>query len=349
MSNSLAVVLFTVLIVVNGFFVAVEFAFVASRRTKLEAMTEKGLFGSRAAWVATGNLNDQLFAAQLGITIASLILGLFAEATLEHILEEVITSFVEIPDSLLHTIAFAGALFIVTFTHTVFGEMVPKNIAIAAPETSSRLLAPTHMVIFTLLRPVIWFLNGVASPLVRLFGVRPRDGLNEAHTPQELTRMLDESAREGLVEEQEHALLIGALDFADRRVRSAMIPRTDIISIARTDSVRSIEQAVVQTGHSRLPVVGADGATIIGFVHAKDLVRLPADAQHEALPLELIRRMLQVGIDRKLDDVLIDMRRYRTHMALVTAAGGSVVGMITLEDVLEELVGEIYDESDVDA
>jgi CBS domain containing-hemolysin-like protein len=334
MSTSTALLLSLFLIAINGFFVAVELAFVASRRTKLEAMAEDGMTGARAAYLATGNVTKQLFAAQLGITIASLILGFVAEAAVADVIEGLINGVVELPDRLLHGIGFVLSLFLVVFVHTVFGEMVPKNIAIAAPEQVSRILAPIHLVVVTAVRPIIYILNLLARPLLLLAGIRSGDALSEAHTPQELSRMLDDSRESGLVEDQEHALLTGALDFGDLRVRSIMIPRSDIVSIARTETIRSVERTVVEYGHSRLPVVGVDGETIVGFLHAKDLVRLPAAAQNDPLPLELIRRMLQVSIERKLD------------MALVVASDASVVGMITLEDILEELVGEIYDESD---
>lgn len=346
MSTSVALLVSVVLIVINGFFVGVELAFVASRRTRIAAMVDEGKFGARAAMLATSNVTRMLFAAQLGITVASLILGFIAEGAVAHVIESLITSVVDLPHGLLEGIGFVTALIIVVFVHTVFGEMVPKNLALAAPETASRLLAPVHLVIVTAVRPIIFGLNLLARPLLRLAGVVPKHGLSEAHTPQELVRMLDDAHKGGLVEEHEHALITGALDFGDLRVRAVMIGRPQIVTVPRLAPVREIEQAVVDTGHSRLPVVGSDEMSIIGFIHSKDLVRLPDEAQNEPPPVEIIRRMLQVGIDRKLEEVLVEMQRRRTHMALVLTGSGVVVGMVTLEDILEELVGEIFDESD---
>ena len=346
MSTGVALSISVLLIAINGFFVAVELAFVASRRTKLETMAEEGARGAAAAVVATSDVTRMLFAAQLGITVASLLLGLIAEQAVAHVIESTIEAVVDVPEGVLHTIGFAMALLFVVFVHTVFGEMVPKNIAIAQPERSSRFLAPLHLVVVTVVQPIIWFLKLLARPLLRLAGIDPDAGLNDAHTPEELLRLIDASRRGGLVDEHEHALLAGALDFGESRVRSIMIPRDELATVSRGATVREIEAQVVRTGHSRFPVVGTDAGSIIGFVHAKDLVRLPADALDEPVPLELIRRMLQVTIERKLEDVMLDMKRQRTHMALVVAADARPVGMITLEDILEELVGDIFDESD---
>lgn len=347
MSTTVALLVSVVLIVINGFFVGVELAFVASKRTRIAAMVDEGKFGARAAMVATSNVTRMLFAAQLGITVASLILGFIAEGAVAHVIESLIDSVVGLPHGLVNGIGFATALLVVVFVHTVFGEMVPKNLALSDPETASRLLAPLHLVIVTAVRPVIFGLNLLARPLLRLAGVVPNQGLSEAHTPQELVRMLDDAHKGGLVEEHEHALITGALDFGDLRVRSVMIPRSKIVTAERASPVGEIEQAVVDTGHSRIPVVGNDGSSIIGFIHSKDLVSLPDEAQNDPPPVEVIRRMLQVGIDRKLEDVLVEMQRRRTHMALVLTSADVVAGMVTLEDILEELVGEIFDESDL--
>ena len=346
MSTTVALLISAVLIVINGFFVAVELGFVASRRTRLASLADEGAFGAKAAVIATSNVTRMLFAAQLGITVASLILGFIAEEAVAHIIESLVSSIVEIPERLLTGIGFATALVLVVFVHTVFGEMVPKNLAIAAPETTSRMLAPLHLLIVTAVRPIIFILNLLARPLLRLAGVVPNRRLNEAHTPEELVRMLDDSHEGGLLEQQEHALITGALDFGDLPVGSVMINFDDIVTVDRTAAVASIEQKVVEYGHSRIPITGSDGASILGFVHSKDLFRLPDEAQFEPLPLEIVRRMLQVGVDDLLVDVLVEMQRRRTHMALVQSPNGDVEGMVTLEDVLEELVGEIYDETD---
>lgn len=346
MSTGVALLISLVLICVNGFFVGVELSFVASRRSKLESMADDGVWGARIAADSVENITRQLFAAQLGITISSLLLGLIAEQAVAHIIETVLESVIEIPEGLLHGIGFVVALSLVVFVHTVFGEMVPKNVAIAHPEASSRLLAPIHAVVVTVASPIIWVLRLLARPLLRIAGVDPDTGMNDATTPVELLRMIDASREGGLVEEQEHALLIGALDFGDTRVPSVMIKLEDIVSVRPSATVADFETLVMQHGHSRIPVLRADGEDFRGFVHAKDLMRLPEEAQDDPIPLELIRRMPKVTIDQTVEDLLLVMQRNRRHMALVVTAAGQVVGMATLEDVLEKLVGAIYDETD---
>lgn len=348
MSTSVALSVSAVLIVINGFFVGVELSFVASRRTKLESMADDGARGARIAADAVENITRSLFAAQLGITVASLLLGLIAEDAIAHILESFLASIIEIPERVLEGVGFVLALMIVVFVHTVFGEMVPKNLAIAHPETSARFLAPIHAVVVTVAKPIIWVLRLLARPLLRLAGVDPDAGLNDATTSVELLRMIDASREGGLVEEQEHALLIGALDFGDTRVRSVMIDVSDIVAARSSATVNDFEALVVEHGHSRIPVLRADGKDFRGFVHAKDLIRLPADAENDPIPLELIRRMPKVTVDQTVEDLLLVMQHNRRHMALVVTGTGQVVGMATLEDVLEKLVGEIYDESDLD-
>lgn len=348
MSTSVALVVSVVLVVVNGFFVGVELSFVASRLSKLETLAASGARGARIAADSVEHITRSLFAAQLGITVASLLLGLIAEQAVAHVLESVLGSVLDIPERLLDGIGFVAALSLVVFVHTVFGEMVPKNLAIAHPETSARVLAPIHAVVVRVVKPIIWILRLLARPLLRLAGVDPETGLNDATTSVELLRMIDASRQEGLVEEQEHALLISALDFGDTRVRAVMIPIEKIVSVRSSATVRDFEALVVDHGHSRIPVRRADGSDFRGFVHAKDLVRLPDEAVNDPIPLELIRRMPKVTIDQTVEDLLLVMQRNRRHMALVVTAAGTVVGMATLEDVLEQLVGKIYDESDQD-
>ncbi len=344
MSIGLAVAVSVVLIVVNGFFVGVELAYVASRRTRLDSLAEEGAFGAGSAARAVRAITRQLFAAQLGITVCTVILGLIAEDALAKIIEPAIEAVVELPESVLHNIGFVVALAVVTFVHTVFGEMVPKNLAISAPETSARRMAPIHTAVVAAVGPIIWVLRQLARPLLRLFGVDP-DSIGRAHTPEELVRLIERSAERGLVDEHEHALLSGALEFGDTRVRSVMIPVADVVSVTRRATVAEVEHLVVAHGLSRIPVRADDGRTFLGFVHAKDLVRLEGDVAEEPIPLEVIRRVPAIAVDRTLEDVMLLMRRTRKHLAPVMA-NGVVVGLVTLEDVLEELVGEIYDESD---
>jgi CBS domain containing-hemolysin-like protein len=344
--NVALLALAVLLLLANGFFVAVEFALVASRRTKLEGLAEEGSLPARLALRASNTLSLQLAGAQLGITMASLGLGAIAEPAVAHLLASGIGVLVELPERVLHTLSFVIALTIVVFAHMVVGEMVPKNIAITDPERMMlRLAIPNHVYV-TLFRPVIGMLNALANGGVRLLGVEPRDALSTAHTTDELAGMLARSRDEGLVEEVAHQLLTGALDFGTRPVGAVIVPRDQVVYVRTDDTVADAEQVVVASGLSRLPVVGRDIDDVRGFIHAKDLLAVPPDRRDQPIPARRLRRMLVVPAGRALDDVLVAMRRGRTHLAVVAEPDGRTLGVASLEDVLEALVGDIRDESD---
>jgi CBS domain containing-hemolysin-like protein len=335
-----------VLLAANGFFVAVEFALLASRRTKLESMAEQGSGSARIALGSMRHLNHQLAGAQLGITMASLLLGFVAEPTVAGLIEGGIERFVELPESVLHTIGFVVALTIVVFLHMVVGEMVPKNIAIAAPERTLLALAYPNRLYVAVFGPVMRALNVLANAAVRLLGVEPRDELSTSASAEELAMMLSASREEGLIEEVAHQLLAGALDLGGRRITTVMVPRSEIVWLPRTATAVQAEQLVVSSGHSRLVVAGEGVDDVLGFVHAKDLLTIASEARDGPLPLGRVRRMLVLGERTSLDDALLAMQQARLHMAVITRGDGHTVGVVTLEDVIEELVGDITDESD---
>jgi CBS domain containing-hemolysin-like protein len=334
------------LLVANGFFVAVEFALLASRRTKLEAMVEQGSAPARVALRSMRHLNHQLAGAQLGITMASLLLGFVAEPTVAGLIEDSIHRFVELPESVLHALGFAIALMIVVFLHMVIGEMVPKNIAIAAPErTLLALTLPNHAYV-VVVGPLLHLLNGLARAIVRLFGVEPRDELATSASADELALMLAASRDEGLIEEMAHQLLAGALDLGDRGISSVMVPQDEVVWLPRTSTPSEAEELVVRSGHSRLIVAGRDLDDVLGYIHAKDLLTVPSGARDRALPLGRVRRMVVLGQRTSLDDALLAMQQARIHVALIDDGAGHTLGIATLEDVIEALVGDIRDESD---
>ena len=341
-----AVVVAVAMLGANAFFVAAEFALVAARASRLEPSADGGDRRSRLALSAVRDLQTQLAGAQLGITMASLVLGYVAEPAVAHLIEPIIELVVEVPSGVLHTISFVVALGVVTTLHVVVGEMVPKNIAIARPEQSARLLAPAMLIYGVLFKPVIWSLNAVSTALVRLFGIKPVDEINTALTINEFRTLLAGARSEGVIDPGEHELLAGALGFRVRSAGSMMVPAERLVAVPRATSVSELEQVVAASGHTRVPVWGAGPDDVLGFVHAKDLLRLPSDARHDPLPLELVRRMRVVSPDMAGRDLLRYMRRSRVHMALVRDAAGTMLGVVTLEDVLEALVGDIYDETD---
>jgi CBS domain containing-hemolysin-like protein len=335
-----------VLLLANAFFVAVEFALIASRRARLETMAEEGKLRARLALGSLRDLNLQLAGAQLGITMASLLLGFVAEPAVARLIERAIGNVVELPAGVLHTIGFAVALTIVVFLHMVIGEMVPKNIAIASPERTLLILSAPNRLYLLLFRPVIHTLNWLANLGVRLLGARPRHELDVAHTAEELANMLGESREEGLIEEVAHQLMTGALDLGARDVASVMVDRDGIDWVRRSATPAETEEVVLRSGHTRLVVCGDDVDDVLGFIHAKDLLSIPASGRDRPLPLSRIRRMLVLEPRTPLDDALLAMQRSRAHLAVVADEDGRTLGLVTLEDVIEAVVGDIRDESD---
>ena len=335
------------LLIANAFFVAVEFALLASRVTRLEPMAEDG--DDRRAAVALDAIRDlqpQLAGAQLGITMASLGLGFVAEPAVEHLFEAALDGAVDLPPGVLHTVSFVLSFALVVVVHMVLGEMVPKNMAIAAPERSARILAPAHAAVVTVLKPIVWFLTAVSNGITRLLGMEPADELNTALTVNEFHSLIEGAVEEGKLEDAEHDLLAGALDFRARTAGSIMVPRERMVTVPRRTSVAEIEALVAEVGHSRIPTTGVSTDDVIGFVHSKDLLRFGAGERDDPVPLEMVRRMFIVTPDHPVRDLLRSMRRSRRHMALVRTGDGRLLGMVTLEDALEALVGDITDETD---
>lgn len=333
------------LLLANGLFVAAEFSFLASRRSRMEQLAAEGDRRAAAAAGAIGELSFMLSAAQLGITMASLVLGYVAEPTVAHLLEAPLHD-LGLPDATSHTVAFVVALVIVVFLHMVVGEMIPKNIAIAEPDRTALWLAVPMRAFATLFRPVVRLLNHSANASLRLLGVEPRDTLSEARTGDELADLLAVSRREGLLEEVEHRLMTGALRFPVRQVATVMVPLARVVSVPAGTTVERLEDVVLTSGHSRIVLHGAGHDDVLGFVHAKDLLEVDPAGRNLPLRAERIRRMLVVGAERTLQHALVAMRKARVHVAVVVDEGGRPVGMVTLEDVLEALVGDIRDEHD---
>ncbi|MBV9953111.1 MAG: HlyC/CorC family transporter [Acidimicrobiia bacterium] len=333
-----------VLLLANAFFVAIEFAFVTSRRERLEPLAAEG---RRSATVALGSmrrLSLQLAGAQLGITMASLGLGFVAEPAVGHVLESWLGP-IDLPDSVERGIAFAVALLVVTFLHLVIGEMVPKNLAIAGPERTVLALALPNRLYVTAFGPIIRFLDAVANRVVRLLGLDPKAELASAHTPEELAAILAQSRREGTIAGSQADLLSGALDLAERPVREVMVPRDRIVAVTLRTRMSDVERLVRERGHSRLPVLGRGLDDVVGFVHVKDLLR-STGGERDPISLRRLRRMLAVHQDTALADVLVRMQSSRLHLATVVDDEGGTAGLVSLEDVLESMVGDIRDESD---
>ncbi|MGH2752226.1 MAG: hemolysin family protein [Actinomycetota bacterium] len=334
------------LLMANGFFVGAEFALTAARRTKLAQLEATGNTRAKVAMKSIRELSLMLAGAQLGITMMSLGLGYLAEPAVASVIERGLAGLVTIPDTILHTISFAVALTIVVFLHMVVGEMAPKNIAIAEPERSALAIAVPFRLFVIVFRPFIYLMNATANATLRLMRVEPVDELNPSHTAQELGAMIAESAREGMLASFEHKLLTGAIGFGELDAAAVMVPRTELTVIASSATPQEIERIVLETGHSRFPVYGESVDQILGFFHSKDLLKIPPEGRSRPLPPRFVRQMLIVPESRKLHPLLFDMRRQRRHFALVIDEHGGTAGVVTIEDLIEELVGEIRDEHD---
>ena len=348
MGDIFGVLLTFVLLAANAFFVGSEFALISARRDRLEALAEQGKKSAVTVIRAGENLSLMLAGAQLGITICSILLGRVAEPAVAHLLEEPF-GLLGIPDALLHTVSFIVALSIVVTLHVLLGEMVPKNIAIAGPESTAMLLIPIYLVYIRLARPFIAFYNWCANTTLRAFGVEPKDELDVTVSTVELSEMIAESLSEGLLDPEEHSRLTRALQIRNRVVNDVALPLAQIraVPVAHVGAgptVGAIEQALVETGYSRFPVADPDGA-FVGYLHIKDVLPHVDDARngHTVLSSDMIRPLPRVPASLPLPDGLTRLRRNNAHLALVTDAEGAVTGVVALEDLVEDLVGTVRD------
>jgi len=322
----------------NAFFVAAEFALISARHSQIEplAATSKR---ARTTLHAMEQVSLMLAGAQLGITICSLGLGAVGEPAVAHLLE-VPFARLGMPEALLHPVAFMIALSIVVYLHMVLGEMVPKNLSLAEPERAALILGPPMAGIVRLLKPLIWLLNSLANGVLHLLRVEPRDEVSSAFTAEEVAAMLAESQREGLLDAEEHDLLTGALQYEQVKAADIMIKREDIVSIAQGATTEQVERRVAETGFSRFPVTGADG-DLVGYVHVKDV--LDRDGDHP-VPAKRIRPLPAIASDETVDDIVGTLQRAGAHLGrVIDTASGDVLGVIALEDAIEELIGEVVD------
>ncbi|WP_031078169.1 hemolysin family protein [Streptomyces sp. NRRL S-118] len=333
--------LFAVLLVLgNGFFVGAEFALVSVRRSQIEPLAAAS---KRARQVLYGleNLPQMMAAAQFGITVCSLTLGAVAEPTVAHLLEPVFHA-VHLPEGLIHPLGYVIALAVVVFLHLVIGEMLPKNLAMAAPERTALWLSPALVGFARLCRPVTAALGACSRLVLKAFGVEPKDEVEAVFTSTELGRLVEDSRQAGLLGPAEQERLEDALELGSRPVSDVLIPRASLVTVTPSVTPAEIEELTVRTGYSRFPVRAEGGTGVfMGFVHVKDVLDL--EDPGKAVPQHVWRPMATLRAELPLDDALTVMRRAATHLAQVADASGRVLGLVALEDVLEMLVGEVRD------
>ena len=336
MSHSMALWISLGLLLANAFFVGAEFAAMAARRSALEPL-------AAARIAALEQMGSMLATAQLGITVCSVGLGALAEAALHEVLHPVFAA-LPLGEAWANGLSFAGALLIVVYLHVVAGEMIPKNLALAGPERAALVLVPALLMVSRVLRPVVAVMEWVAKGLVRaIFRIEPKDEIASAFTVEEVTHILAESEREGLIEEHREGLVRSALEFSAKLAADVAVPVDRLVTVAKGVTPEDVERLVARTGFSRYPFLDKEGH-VAGYLHLKDILyAADAAARTERVPRKRLRRLATVAPTEEIEDVLATMRGNGTHLARVVDPTGEVIGVIFLEDIVEELVGTISD------
>ncbi|MFE3096896.1 hemolysin family protein [Streptomyces sp. NPDC059248] len=320
---------------VNAFFVGAEFALISVRRSQIEPEAEAGNRRAKSVLWGLEHVSALLAAAQLGITLCTLVLGIVAEPAIAHLLEPVFHS-LGVPEGLIHPISFVIALALATYLHMLLGEMVPKNIALAEPARTALVLGPPLVALARALRPVIFTINAFANTLLKLLRVETKDEVAATFSDDELARMVADSGTAGLLDDRAAERLRDALELGRRPVRDVVMPEERVVYARAGTTPEQLELLSAESGFSRFPVVDS-GRTILGYLHVKDaLDAMPRDV---AFPVTAMRPIARVRATTPLDDVLTAMQRSGTHLAAVLDEDDAPEGLVTMEDVLRELVG----------
>lgn len=323
-------------LVLNAFFVGAEFALISVRRSQIDPYVEEGDRRARSVLWGLQHVSHLMAAAQLGITLCTLVLGVVAEPAMAHILEPVFDA-VGVPHGLVHPISFVIALSLATYLHMLLGEMIPKNIALAEPVRSALVLGPPLVALTRALRPVIFAINAFANTLLKLLRVEPKDEVDATFSDDQLARMVKDSSAAGLIDNRAQERLHDALELGRRPVRDVALPLEKVVYAEVGVTPDGLERLSTESGFSRFPVVD-QGRRIVGYLHVKDALDVtPRDLPFRIRDLRPIARVRELT---PLDDVLTAMRRSRTHVAAVMGQDGRLAGLVTMEDVLRELFGQ---------
>ncbi|MEU3724853.1 hemolysin family protein [Streptomyces sp. NPDC031705] len=323
-------------LVVNAFFVGAEFALVSVRRSQIEPYAEQDDRRARAVLWGLEHVSALMAAAQLGITLCTLVLGVVAEPAIAHLLSPLLDA-VGVPSGVTHAISFVVALALATYLHMLFGEMVPKNVALAEPVRTALALGPPLVALTRALKPVIFAINAFANALLRLLRVDVKDEVTATFSDDELARIVKDSSDAGLIDDRASERLHDALELGRRPVADVVLPVHRVVTARQGVTAAELEGLSARSGYSRFPVV--DGRQrILGYLHVKDA--LDVLERDEPFPLSTLRPIAQVRAETPLDDVLTAMRRSRTHLAAVLGRDGTMTGLVTMEDVLRELFGK---------
>ncbi|MBN9652670.1 HlyC/CorC family transporter [Halobacillus sp. GSS1] len=345
METTIKLTAVAILILLTAFFVASEFAIVKVRKTRLEAKAAEGHKKAENAIRVVSDLDYYLSACQLGITITALGLGWLGEPTLEVLLRPLFDR-IALPEGITHTLSFAIAFFVITFLHVVLGELAPKTMAIQKAESITLLLSRPLMLYSKLMYPLIWLLNGSANIFVRMFGFQTARESDEVHSEEELRHILTKSYQKGEINRSEYTYVDRIFEFDNRTAKEIMIPRTEMAVLDARQSVTNAVREVKHNRYTRYPVIERSKDEIIGIIHMKEL--LYDDAENQSTLRPFLRPVMKVFENIPIHDLLVKMQKDHTHMAVLIDEYGGTSGIVTVEDILEEIVGEIRDEFDAE-
>jgi CBS domain containing-hemolysin-like protein len=330
-----------VLLIANAFFVGAEFAVISARRSQIEPRAEAGNRAAKTTLWAMEHATLMLATSQLGITVCSLLILNVSEPAIHHLLE-IPLGLTGLTDAVTATIAFVVALVVVSFLHVVVGEMVPKNLSFSVPDRAALLLAPPLVFFGTMVKPVIRALNASANGVLRLFGVEPKSEANSAFTVDEVANIVAQSTKAGVLTDRIGALN-AAFEFSAKKVRDIAVRMPDLVSLSEAATPAEVERSVAQHGFSRYVLVNEHGEPT-GYLHLKDVLDLEETHEfNEPVPPKRIRQLISIFEGTDLEDALTSMRRLGVHLARVFDESGTAKGVIFLEDIIEELVGEVQD------
>jgi CBS domain containing-hemolysin-like protein len=340
MSDWAGILWLVVLLIGNAFFVAAEFAVMSARRSQIEPLAEAGSIRAQTTLRAMENVSLMLACAQLGITVCSLLILQVAEPAIHHLMAVPLEA-LGLPMEIADVVAFTVALLVVTFLHVTFGEMVPKNISVSVADKAALLLAPPLMFIARLVNPAIVALNWSANHILRLMRIEPKDEVNSSFTLEEVQSIVQESTRHGLVDD-DAGLITGALEFSEHTASDIMVPLDKLVMMKAATTPVEFEKAVSRTGFSRFPMMDEDGM-LSGYLHIKDVLSIPESDYEHPIAESRIRSLANLSMDDEIEKAMSVMQRTGSHLARVIGPDGNTGGVLFLEDVIEQLVGEIRD------
>ena len=341
MTDGWGIAWLVILLLINGFFVGAEFAVISARRSQIEPRAEAGGRAAKSTLYAMEHATMMLATSQLGITVCSLLILNVSEPAIHHLLEYPL-ALTRLPEDVIGTIAFIIALIIVSFLHVVIGEMVPKNLSFSVPDRAALILAPPLVFISMVFRPIIYALNATANGGLRLFRVEPKNEANSAFTVDEVANIVAQSTREGVLTDNIGALN-AAFEFTAKKVKDIAVGMPHLVSLSEAATPADVERAVAQNGFSRYVLVNDEGEPT-GYLHLKDVLDLDEAGEFdEPVPPKRIRQLISVSRGMDLEDALATMRRSGVHLARVFDDSDQTRGVLFLEDIIEELVGEVQD------